>query len=153
MKTVLIDLQHAVADPLPADDDFQRWAEAALTLVDVDCELCIRIVDVAESQQLNHQYRQKDYPTNVLSFPFDAPIALEPRLLGDLVMCAPVVKKEASEQGKPEQHHWAHLTIHGCLHLLGYDHLNDEEAEEMEALEIQILQTLDIANPYLEPRL
>jgi probable rRNA maturation factor len=136
----------------PDATQFQEWAEAALQEVAEDCELSIRIVDAEESQQLNHEYRGKDKPTNVLSFPFESPVPLEPRLLGDLVICAPVVAAEAAEQQKTELAHWAHLTVHGCLHLLGYDHINDDDAVEMESREIAILRQFDIENPYIESR-
>ena len=149
---VFIDLQQTVDIVQPDLAQFQSWAAAALQEVAEDCELSIRIVDAAESQQLNRDYRGKDKPTNVLSFPFESPVPLQPRLLGDLVICAPVVTAEAAQQGKAEMHHWAHLTIHGCLHLLGYDHINDDEAEQMESREIAILREFAIENPYLESR-
>ena len=149
---VFIDLQQTVDIVQPDLAKFQSWAAAALQEVAEDCELSIRIVDAAESQQLNRDYRGKDKPTNVLSFPFESPVPLQPRLLGDLVICAPVVTAEAAQQGKAEMHHWAHLTIHGCLHLLGYDHINDDEAEQMENREIAILRQFNIENPYLESR-
>lgn len=151
--TVTLDLQLAVADDVPSQQQFEQWAQAALAAVDEDCELSIRLVDADESMTLNQTYRGKDAPTNVLSFPFDAPIPLSPRLLGDLVLCVPVVAQEAAAQGKLLEHHWAHLVVHGCLHLLGYNHLEDNEAEQMEILEITILQTLNIGNPYLEQRM
>lgn len=150
---VFIDLQQAVDTLHPDLTQFQVWTEAALQDVDEDCELSIRIVDVAESQQLNRDYRGIDKPTNVLSFPFESPVPLQPRLLGDLVICAPVVAREAAQQGKSEWQHWAHLTVHGCLHLLGYDHINDDDAAVMEANEINILRQFNIENPYLESRL
>jgi probable rRNA maturation factor len=147
--TVTVDFQVATdAQDLPQQADVEQWASTALSVIDDACELSIRLVDEAESAELNGQYRGKDYPTNVLSFPFDAPVALSPRLLGDLVICVQVVEKEAKEQDKLPAHHWAHMVVHGCLHLLGYDHIEDEEAEEMEALEIKLLASLDIANPY-----
>lgn len=149
---VFIDLQQAVDTLNPDLAQFQNWAETALQDVGEDCELSIRIVDTDESQQLNRDYRGKDKPTNVLSFPFESPVPLQPKLLGDLVICAPVVASEAAQQGKPESQHWAHLTVHGCLHLLGYDHINDDDASQMEAKEINILRQLDIENPYLESR-
>lgn len=120
---------------------------------DVDCEIGIACVDVAESQELNLQYREKDKPTNVLSFPSDIPeemlSLLNAEPLGDLVICIPVVLQEATEQQKTPSDHFTHLLVHGILHLLGYDHETSEaEAEEMEALEIEILKKLGIANPY-----
>jgi probable rRNA maturation factor len=146
----LIDLQIACEAPdLPSLELFQRWTESALTAVtDEEFELTIRLVTIEESQQLNSQYRQKDKPTNVLSFPFEVPEGIELNLLGDLVVCVQVVEKEAKEQNKRLFDHWAHIIIHGCLHLLGYDHINDADADEMEALEIKILAQLSIDNPY-----
>lgn len=149
---VIIDLQQATDADVPSEQQFHRWASAALAQANEDCELSIRLVDEAESAELNNDYRGKNYPTNVLSFPFESPVPLEPQLLGDLVLCVPVVAKEATEQNKTLEDHWAHLVVHGCLHLLGYDHIEDEDAEEMEALEISILQKLDINNPYIEQR-
>lgn len=148
--TVTVDLQIAYEGNVPELALFQKWAEAALQEdVTEDCELSIRLVEIEESAELNKTYRGKDGPTNVLSFPFDAPIPMAPKLLGDLIICIPVVEKEAQEQAKQLKHHWAHLVVHGCLHLLGYDHIENDEAEEMEAFEVEILQTLAIDNPYL----
>jgi len=146
--TVTVDFQRVYQGSTPQPAQFQRWAEAALANLDEDCELSIRLVDEDESADLNSQYRGKQGPTNVLSFPFESPVELSPRLLGDLVICAPVVEREAEEQTKVVADHWAHMVVHGCLHLLGYDHIEDDEAEEMEALEINILQAMNIANPY-----
>ncbi|WP_448552497.1 rRNA maturation RNase YbeY [Thalassotalea montiporae] len=156
--TITLDIQRAVAadvtaglvenNQLPSNEDFQRWAEAALLQYNKPFELTIRLVDAAESQSLNHTYRDKDKPTNVLSFPFEVPEGIEMDLLGDLVICAQVVENEAKEQNKTRAAHWAHMTIHGCLHLLGFDHISDDEAEEMEALEIDILKNLGFNNPY-----
>jgi len=148
--TIITDVQIACDGEVPNNDQFQQWVEAALHNVPEDCELSIRLVDVEESAELNSTYRGKTGPTNVLSFPFDSPVPMEPRLLGDLVICTPIVEKEAAEQGKNLHHHWAHLVVHGCLHLLGYDHIEDDEAEIMEELEQKILQTLNIDNPYQE---
>ena len=149
--TVTVDLQIAYEGQVPEQALFQRWAEAALQEdVTEDCELSIRLVEVEESAELNNTYRAKTGPTNVLSFPFDSPIPMEPKLLGDLVICVPIVEKEALEQAKQLENHWAHLVVHGCLHLLGYDHIEDDQAEEMEAFEVEILQTLVIDNPYLD---
>lgn len=113
-----------------------------------DQEITVRVVDEDESQQLNHEYRGKNKPTNVLSFPFEAPPGIEMNLLGDLVICAGVVEAEAQQQNKPLDHHWAHMIIHGTLHLLGYDHIEDDQAEEMEGLEISLLGKLSIDDPY-----
>ncbi|WP_438970732.1 rRNA maturation RNase YbeY [Methylophaga sp.] len=146
--SVTVDFQPVFDGDMPSEAAFEAWAKAALAAVEEDCELSIRLVDEDESAELNGQFRGKNYATNVLSFPFDSEIALEPMLLGDLVICVPVVEKEAEQQGKATEDHWAHMVVHGCLHLLGYDHIEDEEAEQMETLEIQILQTMNIANPY-----
>ncbi|SEQ42927.1 probable rRNA maturation factor [Azotobacter beijerinckii] len=144
-----LDLQLASERPLPAESDFRRWCELALRQRTADSELTIRLVDEAEGRELNRTWRHKDYPTNVLSFPAEIPDGLlDIPLLGDLVICVPVVEREAAEQGKPLDAHWAHLTIHGCLHLLGYDHLEDEEAEEMENLERDLLAELGYPDPY-----
>ncbi|REG84248.1 rRNA maturation RNase YbeY [Marinomonas pollencensis] len=151
MAHLELDLQIASQDTdnLPSEEDFSRWVTAALPTIGDEFEVTIRLVDEAESQSLNNEYRGKDKPTNVLSFPFEAPMDLEVPLLGDLVICTQVVNQEAKEQQKPLLHHWAHLTIHGILHLRGYDHINDDEAEEMEALEVQLLASLAIPDPYL----
>ncbi len=139
---------------LPATASFRRWVAAALAGAgrERDSELSIRIVDIDEGRELNRQYRGKDHATNVLSFPVELPDGIEVPLIGDLVICAPVVAREAAEQGKPERHHWAHLTVHGTLHLLGYDHIVDAEAEIMEALERKVLATLGIPDPYQPSR-
>ncbi|MFD1622170.1 rRNA maturation RNase YbeY [Thalassotalea marina] len=145
-----LDLQIAIDEKnLPSAEDFQRWVDVALSAASSPFELTIRVVDSQESQALNSQYRGKDKPTNVLSFPFEVPEGVEINLLGDLIICAPVVEQEAIEQRKKTNDHWAHMVIHGCLHLLGYDHIDDDEAEEMEALEIEKLNMLAINNPYI----
>ncbi len=146
----IVDMQLACDGEVPEDSDFQRWVDAALAEVTEDCELSVRIVEVDESTELNSTYRGKSGPTNVLSFPFEAPVVIEPRLLGDLVICKTVVETEAKQQNKQLEEHWAHMVIHGCLHLLGYDHIETDEAEKMEALEVKILQSLNIDNPYLD---
>jgi len=145
-----LELQIATAGEYPAEAQFQCWLDAALAGREQDSEVVIRLVDEAESADLNQQYRHKSGPTNILSFPFEAPPGVDMDLLGDLVICAPLIVKEAAEQHKAVEQHWAHITVHGVLHLLGYDHIEEQEAERMEALEIAILQTLNIANPYLE---
>jgi probable rRNA maturation factor len=146
---IAVELQVASeADEIPPDSRFQRWAEAALAGRRRDAELVVRVVDEAESRQLNHAYRGKDSPTNVLSFPFEAPPGVPSEHIGDLVICAPVVQREAAEQGKDAESHWAHMTVHGVLHLLGYDHSEDDQAEAMEALERTILAGLHFADPY-----
>lgn len=151
MAHLELDLQIATESTadLPTEDDFSSWVKVALPTSGDEYEVTIRIVDEEESQALNNEYRGKDKPTNVLSFPFEAPMDLEIPLLGDLVICTQVVAREAIEQDKPLLHHWAHMTIHGILHLRGYDHINDDEAEEMEALETQLLASLTIPDPYL----
>ena len=147
--TITLDLQLAYQPQnLPSSDDFQHWVNTALNTYQRDFELTIRIVDNNESQQLNKQYREKDKPTNVLSFPFEVPDGIEMDLLGDLVIAADVVSVEASEQQKTLSAHWAHMVIHGCLHLLGFDHITDDEAQEMESLEIKLLAQLGFKNPY-----
>ncbi len=148
MSVLTVDFQEAFEGPgLPDEILFQRWAQAAW-LGDENSEVTIRIVGVAESQALNSEYRGKDKPTNVLSFPFEAPAGITVPLAGDLVICAPVVEKEASEQHKKALAHWAHMVVHGMLHLQGYDHIQDSEAEVMEALEIRLLAQLGFSNPY-----
>ena len=134
---ITLDLQLAFDAPdLPTETQFQQWLDAAVLPFQAEAEVTIRIVGNAESQQLNFDYRGKDKPTNVLSFPFQCPPGIELPLLGDLVICAPVVAREAIAQGKLLSAHYAHLTIHGVLHLLGLDHENEREAEAMEAIEV-----------------
>jgi probable rRNA maturation factor len=146
-----LDLQIAVDNAaIPTQAEFETWVRTAVGQTMGEVELTIRVVEIAESQQLNLTYRGKDKPTNVLSFPFEAPPEVELPLLGDLVICAAVVEQEASEQNKPLNAHWAHMVIHGCLHLLGYDHIIDEEADEMESLETQLVEGLGFDNPYKE---
>ncbi|BAJ03366.1 rRNA maturation RNase YbeY [Shewanella violacea] len=146
-----LDLQIAIDNKsLPSREDFELWVHSALRDTMTQAELTIRIVDKAESQTLNSSYRGKDKPTNVLSFPFEAPPEIDIPLLGDLVICAPVVEFEAKQQNKSLKAHWAHMVVHGCLHLLGYDHIQDAEAEEMESLETQLIEKLGFNNPYKE---
>ncbi len=133
---------------LPADDDFQGWVEACLRARRDEAEVVIRVVDSAEIRALNMQYRQKDMPTNVLSFPSDLPEIVASSLLGDIVICASVVADEAQAQGKSLEAHWAHMVVHGVLHLIGYDHIAEEEAQQMERLECSILSTVGVADPY-----
>lgn len=142
------ELQYEVEGELPTEVQFQRWIDAALDGQLDEGELCIRIVSTEESQGLNHTYRGKDKPTNVLSFPFEVPEGIPLQILGDLVICAEVVATEAEAQNKALFDHWAHMVVHGCLHLIGFDHINDDEAEEMENLERKILASMDIADPY-----
>ena len=137
---------------IPAAASFRKWVAAALAGRIREVDLAIRIVDSEEGRALNRHYRGKDYATNVLSFPAELPEGLPKGvkfpLLGDLVICAPVVAREADAQGKPRNAHYAHLTIHGCLHLLGMDHLDPREAEAMEQLERDILAGLGVPDPY-----
>jgi probable rRNA maturation factor len=139
---------------VPAATSFRRWVATALEGRIREADLAIRIVDEDEGRALNRHYRGKDYATNVLSFPADiAEGVIMPKdvvlpLMGDIVLCAPVVAREAAEQGKPTTHHYAHLTVHGVLHLLGMDHEDEREAECMEQLEREILAELGIADPY-----
>lgn len=135
---------------VPARTSFQRWAMAALSSAGQrgHFELSLRVVDADEGLALNRGFRGKAYPTNVLSFPADMPPGPGPRLLGDIALCAPVVAREAEEQGKSVTAHYAHLSIHGVLHLLGYDHQDEIQASAMEAIEIRALAALGHANPY-----
>lgn len=135
---------------LPGKEQFQLWVDAVLTDGSQDSEIVIRIVDEAEMIQFNEQYRNKKGSTNILSFPFDPPEEADSCLLGDLLVCAPIVELEAQQQNKILTHHWAHMIVHGVLHLIGYDHINDLDADEMESLEIKILKSIKIDNPYQE---
>ncbi|WP_139558627.1 rRNA maturation RNase YbeY [Methylotetracoccus oryzae] len=144
-----LELQLATdCESVPSREDFQRWSEQAVA--QADAELVIRVVDRDESADLNSRYRGKAGATNVLSFPFTVPAGVVTELLGDLVLCAPLVEEEAAAQGKTMEAHWAHLTIHGVLHLQGYDHQSPDEAEIMEAKEVAILAQLGYPNPYEE---
>ncbi len=165
-----LDLQIATTDNnIPSEQELATWVEAVLSEQQLkDKELTIRIVDAPEIRALNKQYRGKDKATNVLSFPFEQPdfsipeipgidvdchdsegFTLPVNFLGDLIICSQVVEQEAKEQTKAALHHWAHMVVHGTLHLLGYDHIDDNEAEEMEDLEKVILHKLGIDDPYL----
>lgn len=150
MSAIILDLQIATDDNqnLPTEEQIMQWLNVILPQFMDNAEITIRIVDEQESQQLNNTYRHKDKPTNVLSFPFESPIEIEVPLLGDLIICKQVVEAEAKEQHKSLTAHWAHMIVHGCLHLLGYDHILDEEAKEMENIEIDIMQQLGFNNPY-----
>lgn len=148
--SVDVEVQRVVDAPdLPTDEEFCRWVEATLAGAREQTELTLRLVDETESAHLNATYRHLKGATNVLSFPFEAPPGVPaPPLLGDLVICAPVVAREAAEQGKPLEAHWAHMVVHGTLHLLGYDHGDEQQALEMESLEIELLAGLGFPDPY-----
>jgi len=149
----VIDIQAVCANSWqPEADQLQEWVDAALTGMAGHTEITVRIVDEKESSKLNEYYRNKPGPTNILSFPFEPPNidGLETGLLGDLVVCASVLEQEAVRQQKPLQHHWAHIIVHGVLHLLGYDHINETDAARMEHKEIEILSRLNISNPYAQ---
>ena len=149
-----LDLQlETVGADAPSQVELSRWAAAALEGRRERAELTIRVVGEEEGRELNRRYRGQDRPTNVLSFPFDAPSWIDADdpihdLLGDLVICADLVRREAQEQGKPVAAHWAHLVVHGVLHLLDYDHLTEDEATQMEGLETAILGGLGFPSPY-----
>ncbi len=148
---ITVDIQHHMTDNLcPSDDKIIEWATIALSLRQQETEISILLVDNEEMSQLNETYRHKSGPTNVLAFPFEKPDDLELSLLGDLAICVPQMLLEAKTQHKTVEAHFAHLTIHGCLHLLGYDHLDTHSATEMEQLEINLLKQLNMPNPYQE---
>lgn len=140
----------ASSSSIPSAKELKQWAKAVLQKKMPRAEITLRIVEKDEMRQLNHTYRHKDKPTNVLSFPFEVPkgVELDIPVLGDIVICADVVKEEALEQGKSEKAHWAHMLVHGILHLLGYDHEDNHDAEIMESEEIVILHSLGFLNPY-----
>ncbi|HET7396332.1 MAG TPA: rRNA maturation RNase YbeY [Gammaproteobacteria bacterium] len=148
---VRVSLQNATpASKVPTQAQLKRWVAAALTDRAEAAEVSIRIVDEEEGAALNRAWRHKDYATNVLSFPAELPSEIKSALLGDLVICAPVVAREAAEQGKRLEAHWAHLVVHGTLHLLGFDHVLEADAERMEARETGILAGLGYPDPYQE---
>lgn len=150
--SIKVDVQYALPEEgLPRPDEFERWAQAALPGRRRQAELTIRIVDEEEGTRLNETYRHRSGPTNVLSFSFEPSLHLVGQdYLGDLVICAPVVAHEAREQGKDPHSHWAHMVVHGALHLLGHDHADDDQAQAMEVLEAGILARLGYPDPYLE---
>lgn len=149
--TLIVDIQNACTEPAPEEEDIRSWIRAALdTLRTTDTEISLRLVDISEMTTLNETWRNKQGPTNVLSFPSDLPPDLKLPLLGDIVICGAVVHEEASQQGKTLTAHWAHMTVHGTLHLLGYDHIDEIEAQAMETLETNILATLGFPNPYMD---
>jgi len=152
--TVVVDIQSASVEPAPDEEDIRRWATTTLEhhSPSANVELTIRLVDIEEMTQLNHTFRGKSAATNVLSFPVDLPQEIDKEfahpLLGDIIICAPVVRSEALQQGKTEEAHWAHMVVHGTLHLVGFDHIEEEEAKTMEALESAILGQLNYGCPY-----
>lgn len=147
---MIIEFDDSTANCSVASDQVVHWAKVTLSSeTDKVCELAIRVVDATEGLQLNETFLEKKYPTNVLSFRADIQIPEGPIILGDIAICLPVVKKEAHEQSKSLEQHFAHMVVHGCLHLMGYDHVNDNDANEMEAKEIGILSNLGYPNPYL----
>lgn len=149
MTTVYVDVMvNSTSTQLPEQTDLEQWVAAAVAQHRDEAEVSVLIVDTEEGAELNEQWRGKQGPTNVLSFPSDLPAELNLPLLGDLIICAPVVEREAQEQSKALQAHWAHMMIHGTLHLLGYDHIIEAEAEEMEAIETKILAELGYPDPY-----
>ncbi|NNF52055.1 MAG: rRNA maturation RNase YbeY [Gammaproteobacteria bacterium] len=148
--SVRIEIERAqdIGDAVPGDAALKGWLREALVGIEADVELGVRIVGEDEGRRFNRDYRGSDYATNVLSFRADKLPDLSPRPIGDLLFCAPVVAREAEEQGKPANAHWAHLCIHGVLHLLGHDHEVEEEARLMEGLEVEILARLGYQDPY-----
>ena len=150
---IQLDYQNVSSESqIPTEAQCLTWLAQFLPEFQSQSELTVRIVDEAESQSLNCDYRGKDKPTNVLSFPAEVPPfiteEMEFPLLGDLIICAQVVNREAVEQGKTFDAHWAHMLLHGCLHLLGYDHIKDDDAYQMESIEKEILQKMGFPNPY-----
>jgi probable rRNA maturation factor len=143
-----VDIQKACAEPAPEEDDILRWIEAALQGQRDEAEVSVRLVNESEMAALNYQYRGQQKPTNVLAFPAQLPRDVQHPMLGDIVVCAAVVEREAAEQGKSATAHWAHMFVHGSLHLAGYDHVDNRDAEVMESLETTILKTLNYACPY-----
>jgi len=145
-----VDIQNVSKLPVPADSELTRWIGAAVTFAQgpANAEISLRLVDEAEMATLNLTYRDKAGPTNVLSFPSDLPAELDIPLLGDIVICAPIVVLEARAQHKPVQAHWAHMAVHGTLHLLGYDHVDPADADTMESLETAVMKNLNYPCPY-----
>ena len=148
--SIELSLQNDLQLPAPSVEDIRLWVDAALAGGGRlgDSELSLRISDTDEITDLNLRYRNKAGPTNVLSLPADLPDGLEHPILGDIIVCAAIVEREAQEQGKDQQAHWAHMVIHGVLHLLGYDHIEHNDAEEMEQLEVRLLADLGFPDPY-----
>ena len=146
---MIIDFEDTTGICPIASDQVVSWVESLASEIEEASELVIRVVDANESQKLNKTFRDKDYPTNVLSFPADIQLPEGPTILGDIAICLPVVKREADEQSKRFDQHFAHMVVHGCLHLMGYDHEDEDDADQMEAKEIGILENLGYPNPYL----
>ena len=146
---MIIDFEDATGICPIASDQVVSWVESLASEIEEASELVIRVVDANESQKLNKTFRDKDYPTNVLSFPADIQLPEGPTILGDIAICLPVVKREADKQSKRFDQHFAHMVVHGCLHLMGYDHEDEDDADQMEAKEIGILENLGYPNPYL----
>ena len=146
---MIIDFEDATGICPIASDQVVSWVESLASEIEEASELVIRVVDANESQKLNKTFRGKDYPTNVLSFPADIQLPEGPTILGDIAICLPVVKREADEQSKRFDQHFAHMVVHGCLHLMGYDHEDEDDADQMEAKEIGILENFGYPNPYL----
>ena len=151
-----VSIEMSVSDSLDSEEGdipdpalMQQWAQTAC-LCDDEVVTSVQIVSSDEMRELNNTWRSKDQPTNVLSFPMQSPADLDLKILGDLALCADVIRTEAKQQHKPLQAHWAHMVVHGMLHLQGYDHIDEDEADEMEALEVRILDQLGFDNPYLE---
>jgi probable rRNA maturation factor len=143
-----VDIQTACSEPVPGEEDIRRWIEAALSPHRDEAEVSVRLVGEPEMTELNTSYRQQHKSTNVLSFPADLPSDVSHPLLGDIIVCAAVVAREATEQNKPAIAHWTHMLVHGSLHLIGYDHVESEDAQVMESLETTILQSLGCPCPY-----
>lgn len=147
--TIKVDIQRIFKqDDIPENKLIRKWVKKTLPDSQADLELTIRIVDTGEATRLNERWRKKKGPTNVLSFPFDDDQNLVPGLLGDIVLCAPVIKNEATAQNKSVEAHWAHMIIHGILHLLGYDHQKTPDRKKMESMETRLLESLGYQNPY-----
>lgn len=148
-STTMITIQNASSyKELPTETQLETWVSAVLDAEQTSGDICIRFVDEPEIQRLNRDYRQKDRPTNVLSFSFEVPDGIEDHHLGDLVICPSIINQEAKDQEKTQMNHFAHMLVHGTFHLLGYDHLNEADAAIMEAKEIQLLAKLGIDDPY-----
>jgi probable rRNA maturation factor len=151
--SLFVDIQCASTEPVPDESAIRGWIDAALNAERprTSTEISVRLVDIAEMTALNESFRGKQGPTNVLSFPASVPEGVDIPLLGDIIVCVPVVREEAAHQDKTWDSHWAHMMIHGTLHLLGFDHIEDEEAQAMEAKESAIMRKLNYNCPYQIP--